>query len=96
MIFAPFGRLPLLWRLASRIVLLPLIAGISYEFIQLTARFADHPLVRLIAAPNLALQRLTTREPDDGMLEVAIAALKAVLAGEVSTDPSDAPEGAVE
>ena len=96
LIFAPFGRLPLLWRLASRIVLLPLIAGISYEFIQLTARFADHPLVRLIAAPNLALQRLTTREPDDGMLEVAIAALKAVLAGEVATDPSDVPEGAAE
>jgi uncharacterized protein YqhQ len=90
LIFAPFGRLPLLWRLASRIVLLPVIAGISYEFIQLTARFADHPLVRVIAAPNLALQRLTTREPDDGMLEVAIAALKAVLAGEAATDLSDA------
>jgi uncharacterized protein YqhQ len=90
LIFAPFGRLPLLWRLASRIVLLPVIAGISYEFIQLTARFADRPLVRLIAAPNLALQRLTTREPDDGMLEVAIAALKAVLAGEAAPAPSNA------
>lgn len=86
LIFAPFGQLPLLWRLASRIVLLPVIAGISYEFIQLTARFADHPLVRFIAAPNLALQRLTTREPDDGMLEVAIAALKAVLTGEAEEE----------
>ncbi|HEY72759.1 MAG: DUF1385 domain-containing protein [Chloroflexi bacterium] len=82
LIFAPFKPPSLLWRLASRIVLLPVIAGISYEFIRLTARFADRAWVRALAAPNLALQRLTTREPDDGMLEVAIRALKAVLADE--------------
>lgn len=82
LIFAPFGHLPLVWRLASRIVLLPIIAGISYEFIRLTARLADRPWMRALSAPNLALQRLTTREPDDRMLEVAIAALEAVLAGE--------------
>lgn len=82
LIFAPFKPPSLLWRLTSRIALLPVIAGISYEFIRLTARFADRAWVRALAAPNLALQRLTTREPDDGMLEVAVAALKAVLAGE--------------
>ncbi len=82
LIFAPFRPPSLLWRLLSRIVLLPVIAGISYEFIRLTARFADHAWARSVAAPNLALQRLTTREPDDGMLEVAITALKAVLADE--------------
>lgn len=82
LIFAPFRPPSLLWRLTSRIVMLPVIAGISYEFIRLTARFADQAWVRILAAPNLALQRLTTREPDDGMLEVAIAALKAVLADE--------------
>jgi uncharacterized protein YqhQ len=82
LIFAPFGRPTLLVRLVSRIVLLPLIAGIAYEFIRLTARLADRPWMRVLVAPNLALQRLTTREPDDGMLEVAIAALKAVLASE--------------
>ena len=82
LIFAPFKPPSLLWRLASRIVLLPVIAGISYEFIRLTARFADRAWMRAVAAPNLALQRLTTRDPDDGMLEVAIAALKAVLADE--------------
>lgn len=82
LIFAPFKPPSLLWRLISRIALLPFIAGISYEFIRLTARFADRAWVRALAAPNLALQRLTTREPDDGMLEVAVAALKAVLAGE--------------
>jgi uncharacterized protein YqhQ len=82
LIFAPFGRPALIWRLLSRIVLLPVIAGIAYEFIRLTARFADRPWVRVLTAPNLALQRLTTREPNDEMLEVAIAALKAVLADE--------------
>ena len=82
LIFAPFGHMPLVWRLTSRIVLLPIIAGISYEFIRLTARLADKPWMRVLIAPNLALQRLTTRDPDDGMLEVAVAALKAVLASE--------------
>jgi uncharacterized protein YqhQ len=82
LIFAPFGHMPLLWRLASRIIFLPVIAGISYEFIRLTARLADRPWMRVLTAPNLALQRLTTREPDDDMLEVAIAALNAVLKSE--------------
>jgi len=82
LIFAPFGQPPLVWRVLSRIVLLPVIAGVSYEFTRLTARLADRPWMRVLIAPNLALQRLTTREPDDGMLKVAIAALKAVLADE--------------
>jgi uncharacterized protein YqhQ len=82
LIFAPFRQPTLIWRLISRIVLLPVIAGAAYEFIRLTARLADRPWMRVLIAPNLALQRLTTREPDDGMLEVAVAALKTVLAGE--------------
>jgi len=82
LIFAPLNPPSLLWRLLSRIVLLPVIAGASYEFIRLAARFADRPWMQVLVTPNLALQRLTTREPDDRMLEVALAALKAVLAGE--------------
>ncbi len=82
LIFAPFGQPSLIWRLLSRILLLPVITGVAYEFIRLTARFADRPWMRVLIVPNLALQRLTTREPDDGMLEVAISALKAVLADE--------------
>ncbi len=82
LIFAPFGRPSLVWRLFSRIALLPVIAGISYELIRLTARLSDRPWMRVLIAPNLALQRLTTRDPDDDMLEVAIAALKAVLVHE--------------
>ena len=87
LIFAPFGRPSLIWRLLSRIALLPVISGIAYELIRLTARLADRPWMRVLIAPNLLLQRLTTREPDDGMLEVAIAALRAVLADE--TDHGD-------
>ncbi|MEA3374775.1 MAG: DUF1385 domain-containing protein [Chloroflexota bacterium] len=83
LLFAPLDPPSLLWRLASRLALLPVLAGISYEFIRLTARFADRPWMRIVVGPNLALQRLTTREPDDGMLEVAIAALKAMLADEM-------------
>jgi uncharacterized protein YqhQ len=82
LLFAPLDPPSLLWRMVSRLALLPVLAGISYEFIRLTARFSDRPWMRWMIAPNLALQRLTTREPDDGMLEVAISALKAVLADE--------------
>jgi uncharacterized protein YqhQ len=82
LLFAPLDPPSLLWRLVSRLALLPVLAGISYEFIRLTARFADRTWMRFLIGPNLALQRLTTREPDDGMVEVAISALKAVLQDE--------------
>ena len=82
LIFAPFGRPSLLVRVVSRIALLPVIAGISYEFVRLTARFADRSWMRPITAPNLFLQRLTAHEPDDGMIEVAIEALNTVLKSE--------------
>ncbi len=82
LIFAPFRPSSLIERVLSRILLLPVITGISYEILRLTARLADRPWMRALVTPNLALQRLTTRDPDDGMVEVAIAALKAVLAKE--------------
>lgn len=82
LLFAPLRPPSLLWRMISRLALLPVLAGISYEFIRLTSRLSDWSLMRMLVGPNLALQRLTTREPDDGMLEVAIAALTAVLADE--------------
>lgn len=77
--------MPLLARIASRLVLLPIVAGIAYEFLRFTAAHQDNALIRLITKPNLALQRLTTREPDEGMLEVAITAFKEVLTFERST-----------
>jgi uncharacterized protein YqhQ len=82
LIFAPLNPPTLLWRLASRLVLLPVLTGLSYEFIRLAARHTDRPWVRLLVTPNLMLQRLTTSEPDDEMLEVSITALRTVLKDE--------------
>jgi uncharacterized protein YqhQ len=83
LVFAPLGRpSSLLIRLGSRLLLLPVIAGISYEVLRLSARFSHWGWVRVLISPNLALQKLTTREPDAGMMEVAIRALQAVLDGE--------------
>ena len=79
LVFAPLGRPALLWRLLSRLVMIPIITGIAYEVLRFTGRHADNRLIQLLIKPNLALQRLTTREPDDDMLEVAITALKTVL-----------------
>ena len=81
-VFALLGRPPLAERIISRIALIPLIAGVAYEIIRLGATNYQRPLVRALLAPGLAVQRLTTREPDDSMLEVAIAALKTVLVEE--------------
>jgi uncharacterized protein YqhQ len=73
-IFTLIGPLPMLLRVLSRIVLLPLIAGLAYEYLRFTANYIDNPIVRILVKPNLALQKLTTREPAPEMLEVAIAA----------------------
>lgn len=72
------GPMPTLWRMGSRILLLPVLAGISYEYIRWTANHLSNPLVRLLAKPNLWLQHLTTREPDLSMLEVSIASFNAM------------------
>lgn len=65
-------------RVAVRIALLPVIAGISYEVLK-AAGNSDNPLIRLLSMPGLGIQRLTTKEPDDGMIEVAIQAVEAVF-----------------
>jgi uncharacterized protein YqhQ len=71
--------LALLLRITSRLLLVPVVAGISYEVLRLSANHATNPIMRVIMAPGLALQKLTTREPDDGMIECAIVALEPVL-----------------
>jgi len=86
LLFAFLGRPPMIWRIISRIALVPVIAAISYELIRFSANHAGNPLVRALVAPSLALQRLTTREPDESMMEVAIAALKPVLAADGVSD----------
>jgi len=82
LIFALLGRPPMALRILSRIVLIPVVAGIAYEYIKFTNRYRSNRLVRAIAAPNLALQKLTTREPDLSMLEVSIAAFRRMLEAE--------------
>jgi uncharacterized protein YqhQ len=82
LLFALLGPLPLWLRLTSRILLIPVVAGLAFEYIRFTARHLANPLVRLLILPNLALQRLTTREPDRTMLEVAIHAFQAMRAQE--------------
>jgi len=82
LIFSLLGPLPLGLRLLSRIMFIPVLAGISYEYIRWTARHMDSPFVRAIVKPNLALQHLTTREPELDMLEVSIAAFNAMQAQE--------------
>lgn len=81
---AVLGRLGT--RIVTRIVLVPVVAGIAYEYLRLTARFQHLAFVRWIIRPNLALQRLTTREPDETMIEVAIAAFERVLSAEQTGD----------
>ena len=66
------------WRLLLRLLLIPVIAGISYELIRLAGR-SNNILVKIISAPGLWLQRLTTKEPDEQMVEVAIKAVEAVF-----------------
>lgn len=68
----------MLLRVSCKIILLPVIVGISYEVIRLAGRY-DNILTRIISAPGLALQRITTKEPDDSMIEVAIAAMERVI-----------------
>jgi len=78
-VFAPIGLPAWYWLLVTRVLGVPLIAGISFEIIKLAARHRDRAWVRAAMAPGMALQRLTTREPDQRQLAVAIAALRAVL-----------------
>jgi uncharacterized protein YqhQ len=79
LVFTLIGPMPSIWwRLISRIFLIPVIAGVSYEYIRWTAAHLDSKIVCTLIKPNLALQNLTTREPDSQMLEVAIAAFKSM------------------
>lgn len=66
------------WRLVIRLLLIPVIAGVSYEFIRLAGRY-DNKAVNILSKPGLCLQALTTKEPDDSMIEVGIASVEAVF-----------------
>ncbi|MFU8890299.1 MAG: DUF1385 domain-containing protein [Anaerosomatales bacterium] len=72
----------LLVAISFRILLLPLIAGLAYEVIKWAGKAPDNPVVKVVLWPGLQLQRMTTREPDDSMVEVAVVAMNAVIACE--------------
>ncbi|PWH17455.1 MAG: DUF1385 domain-containing protein [Anaerolineae bacterium] len=74
--FSLLHPLPWVWQVVGRILLIPILAGIAVEYIRWTANHLHSPLVRALVRPNFALQRLTTREPDTSMLEVAICAFQ--------------------
>ncbi|OPY59687.1 MAG: hypothetical protein A4E55_00036 [Pelotomaculum sp. PtaU1.Bin035] len=79
LLFSLLGKQVLWWRILSRVLLLPVVAGISYEFLKLSGKHAAVPWCRLLIAPGLWLQKLTTGPPDDSQVEVAITAFGAVL-----------------
>ncbi len=81
-VFALVGRPALPWLIASRILLLPVIAGLAYELIRFGSKHPDNPIIRGLLSPGLWLQSLTTREPTLDQVEVSINALKDVLAAE--------------
>ena len=81
-------------RVASRILLVPVIASIAYEFIRLGANHPNNPIMRALLAPGMWMQRLTTGEPDLSQIEVAIVALKRVLVAD-GVLPAEPPAEAV-
>lgn len=85
--FLLLGQPPMLERVVSRIVLIPIVAGVSYELIKLGAAHYRNPIVKILLAPGMAVQKLSTREPDLSMVEVSIASLKRIIEIE---EPSEA------
>jgi len=86
-VFAAVGRPAWYLLILSRVVLIPLIAGISYEIIRFAGRHEANPVIRVIMAPGLALQWMTTKHPDSSQIEVAIAALEKII----ELEPQDRP-----
>ena len=86
-VFAFVGRPVWYWLIASRILLLPVIAGLAYELIRYAGKHQDNRALMTLLAPGLWLQRLTTREPSDDQVEVSIRALRSVLDREAAETP---------
>ncbi len=89
-VFALVGQPPLWIRILSRIALIPVIAVISYEIMKFGASHADNRIVRMLLAPGLLLQTITTREPDDSQIEAALSALSGVIEIDKTADSGNA------
>ena len=90
-VFTLVGTPGLLWRLASRIVAIPIIAAIAYEALRLGARFPESLVMRVLMAPGIWLQKITTQQPDDDQIEVAIASFDEVLRREAEVAGASEP-----
>jgi uncharacterized protein YqhQ len=92
LVFSLLGVEGWLYMLASRVTVIPLVAGIAFEFIMWSARHQDSALVRVLVWPGLQMQKLTTRKPSDDMVEIAMASLKKVLSmeKEAEIEPNEA------
>ncbi|HNX28143.1 MAG TPA: DUF1385 domain-containing protein [Syntrophomonadaceae bacterium] len=86
LVFALLGEGTLFYRIWSRLAVLPVVAGLGYEFIKFSGNCYEKRWARILMAPGLWMQKMTTREPDDKQLEVALTALKAVLPAEAITE----------
>ncbi len=85
-VFGFLGRPDILTAIFSRVVLIPVIAGISYEFLRLSGTIGDTQLGKLLSSPGLTLQKLTTRKPDDQQIEVAIVAMEKAISADHESD----------
>jgi uncharacterized protein YqhQ len=93
-VFAVFGNPGIWWRIGSRIVAIPIIAGIAFEMLRLGARFPNSLVIRGLMTPGLWLQKITTQSPDDAQIDVAIASFNEVLRREREQQvPAPAAEG---
>jgi len=92
LVFSLLGVEGWLYMLASRVIVIPLVAGIAFEFIMWSARHQDSALVQVLVWPGLRMQKLTTREPTDDMVEIAMASLRKVLSmeREAEIEPNEA------
>lgn len=91
--FSPFRELPFYVRILLDLTLTPVVAGVSFEFLRLAGRYRNNPIAAALSRPGMWTQLLTTREPDDDQVEVALASLQAVIDAEreddAPTDPSE-------
>ena len=92
LVFSLLGVEGWLFMVLSRVIVIPLVAGIAFEFIMWSARHQENPVVKVLVWPGLQMQKLTTREPTDDMVEVAMASLKKVLSmeSEARIEPDEA------
>ena len=90
-VFTLFGNPGLLWRLVSRVIAIPVIAGVAYEALRLGARFPNSGWMRALMSPGIWLQKITTRQPDADQIEVAVTSFKEVLRREAEAEAAGAP-----